>query len=177
MSGKGDHRGDYLSVLADVESRLEVFLTGNEPILEAQEIVRSVLEARYAEADATLAAARARATERWYEEVAAVLVLGTFLALPLVAQWYPTQTGTIFNWIEQTFGDRPGAEAATPTPEPCGDRPRQPRARRRAPTGRVGESIPTPPLAPSLTGWIQLAECLLTHRPQHTARTSGGVEA
>ena len=108
---------DYLSVLSDVESRLEVFLTGDEPILEAQAIVRSVLEARYAEAGATLAAARAKATERWYEEVAAVLLLGAVVAAPLLAAWYPTQTGAIFNWLEQTFGDRPGAEAATPTPE------------------------------------------------------------
>ncbi len=32
----------YISVLADVESRIEVCLTGDEPILEAQAIVRSV---------------------------------------------------------------------------------------------------------------------------------------
>ena len=36
----------HISVLADVESRLEVFLAGDEPILEGQAIVRSVLEAR-----------------------------------------------------------------------------------------------------------------------------------
>jgi hypothetical protein len=114
---------DHLSVLADVESRLEVFLSGDEPILEAQEIVRSVLEARYAEAEATLAAARAKASERWHEEVAAVLVLGTFLALPLVAQWYPAQTLAIISWIERTFGRTPGAEAAAPTPEPAAQTP------------------------------------------------------
>ena len=109
---------DHLSVLTDIESRLEVFLTGDEPILEAQAIVRSVLEARYAEADATLAAAQAKATERWHEEVAAVLGLGTFLAIPLLAQWYPAQTLAIISWIERTFGRTPGAEAAAPTPEP-----------------------------------------------------------
>jgi hypothetical protein len=115
--------GEHLRVLADVESRLDIFLTGDEPIVEAQEIVRSVLEARYAEADATLAAARAKAAERWNEEVAAVLGLGTFLALPLLAQWYPTQTLAIISWIERTFGRTHGAEAAAPTPEPSAQTP------------------------------------------------------
>jgi hypothetical protein len=114
---------DHLSVLADVESRLEVFLNGDEPILEAQEIVRSVLEARYAEAEAILAAARAKATERWHEEVAAVLVLGTSLAIPLLALWYPAQTLAIISWIERTFGRTPGAEAAAPTPEASAQTP------------------------------------------------------
>jgi hypothetical protein len=100
----------HVSMLADVKSRLEVFLTGDEPILEAQAIVRSVLEARFAEADATLAAAQANATARWHEEIAAVLVLGAVVAAPLLAAWYPTQTLAIFNWLEQTFGYTPGAE-------------------------------------------------------------------
>jgi hypothetical protein len=114
---------EHASVLADVKSRLEVFLTGDEPILEGQAIVRSVLEARYEEAEATLAAAQAKATERWHEEVAAVLMVGTFLAIPLVAQWYPAQTVAIFNWLERTFGYKPGAEATAPIPEPSAQTP------------------------------------------------------
>ena len=160
---------DHLSVLTDIESRLEVFLTGDEPILEAQAIVRSVLEARYAEADATLAAAQAKATERWHEEVAAVLGLGTFLAIPLLAQWYPAQTLAIISWIERTFGRTPGAEAAAPTPEPSVQTPPAASAEAR-PAVRVGESVPTRPLVPSLPGGVQLVESLLTRRPRHPAR-------
>lgn len=107
----------HLSVLGDIESRLEALLTGDEPILEAQAIVRSVLEARFAEAEATLAAARAKATERWYEEVAAVLVLGALAGLVVLAIKYPAQALPILNWIERTFGLTPEAEAAAPTPE------------------------------------------------------------
>ncbi len=107
----------HVSMLADVKSRLEAFLTGDEPILEAQAIVRSVLEARFAEADATVAAARAKADERWYEEVAAVLVLGALAGLVVLAIKYPAQALPILNWIERTFGLTPEAEAAAPTPE------------------------------------------------------------
>ena len=114
---------EKLSVLDDIESRLKEFLTGDEPILEAQAIVRSVLGDRFAEADAKLAAAQAKATERWHEEVAAVLMVGTFLAIPLVAQWYPAQTVAIFNWLERTFGYKPGAEATAPIPEPSAQTP------------------------------------------------------
>jgi hypothetical protein len=71
----------HISVLSDVESRLDVFLTGDEPILEAQAIVRSVLEGRFAEAEATLAATRAKADEQWHEEIADALVLGTLVGL------------------------------------------------------------------------------------------------
>ena len=106
-----------LSVLGDIEARLEAFLTGDEPILEAQAIVRSVLDARFAEAEAKLAAARAKANERWYEEVAAVLILGAVMAAPLLAVRYPTQALAIINWIERTFGLAAGAEAGAPTPE------------------------------------------------------------
>ncbi len=120
---KGIIGWERVSMLSDVKSRLEAFLTGGGPILKDQAIVRSVLEARFAEAEATLAAARAKATERWHEEVAAVLVLGTYLAIPLVAQWYPTQTLAIISWIERTFGHRYGAEAAAPTPEAPAQQP------------------------------------------------------
>lgn len=147
----------HVSMLADVKSRLDAFLTGDEPILEAHEIVRSVLEARFAEAEATLAAARAKATERWYEEVAAVLVLGAVVAAPLLAAWYPTQTVAIFNWLEQTFGYRPGAEAATPTPETAETTPPAASAETRPPSRRrrkdpVAQSSPESPWGNSVGG-------------------------
>jgi hypothetical protein len=107
----------HVSVLSDVESRLEVFLTGDEPILEGQTIVRSVLEGRFAEAEATLAVTRARADEQWREEVAAALVLGTLVGLVVLALKYPAQALPILNWIERTFGGlTPGAEAGAPNP-------------------------------------------------------------
>jgi hypothetical protein len=147
----------HLSVLGGIESRLEALLTGDEPILEAQAIVRSVLEARFAEAEATLAAARAKATERWYEEVAAVLVLGAVVAAPLLVAWYPTQTVAIFNWLEQTFGYRPGAEAATPTPETAETTPPAASAETRPPSRRrrkdpVAQSSPESPWGNSVGG-------------------------
>jgi len=127
----------HLSVLADVESRLEAFLTGDEPIMEAQEIVQSVLDARFAEAEATLAAARAKADEQWHEEVAAVLVLGAVAGLVVLSLNYPAQTLAIFNWIERTFGLAAEAEASTSksdasetTPSAASEEAR-PRSRRR----------------------------------------------
>jgi hypothetical protein len=108
---------DRLGVLVDIESRLKELLIGGESVPDAQVIIQCVIEARFVEAEAKLAAAQANATERWYEEVAAVLVLGAVVAAPLLAAWYPTQTMAIFKWLEQTFGYTPGAEAATPTPE------------------------------------------------------------
>ena len=107
----------HLSVLSDVESRLEVFLTGDEPILEAQAIVRSVLEGRVAEAQATLAARQHKADGQWREEVEAALVLGTLVGLVGLSLWYPEQTVAFFNWLERTFGVAPEAEAGAPHPE------------------------------------------------------------
>ena len=106
----------HVSVLSDVESRLEVFLTGDEPIVEAQAIVRSVLDGRFAEAEATLAARQAKADGQWREEVAAALVLGTLVGLVGLSLWYPAQTVAFFNWLERTFGVAPGAEADSPNP-------------------------------------------------------------
>jgi hypothetical protein len=103
----------HLSLLADVESRLEAFLTGDEPIMEAQAIVQSVLGTRFAEAEATLAAARAKADEQWHEEVAAVLVLGAVAGLVVLSLNYPAQTLAILNWIERMFGFAAEAEAGT----------------------------------------------------------------
>ena len=137
----------HLSVVGDIESRLEALLTGDEPILEAQTIVRSVLEARFVEAEATLAAAQAKATERWHGEVAAVLVLGAFLAAPLLALKYPAQTLAIISWFERTFGRTPGAETNSPThnasetPPPAASTEARPRSTRR-------RKDPVPPPGP-----------------------------
>ena len=102
----------HRSVVGDIKSRLAALLTGDEPILEAQAIVRAVMDARFAEAEAKQEAARANATERWYEGVAAVLILGTVLAAPLLALKYPAQTLAIIIWLERAFGLPTGAEAA-----------------------------------------------------------------
>jgi hypothetical protein len=107
----------HVSVLADVESRLEVCLTGDEPILEGQAIVRSVLDFRFLEAEATLAAARAKADAQWHEDVEAVLVLGAVVGLVAFGlHYYPAQMVAIFEWIERTFGLAPGAETSAPNP-------------------------------------------------------------
>lgn len=107
----------HVSVLADVESRLEVFLTGDEPVLEAQAIVRSVLKGRFAEAEATLAAAKTTADEQWHREVEAAFVLATVAGLVGLSFQYPEQTVVFFNWLERSFGFSPRAEAGAPNPE------------------------------------------------------------
>ena len=106
-----------LSVLVDIESQLTEFLTGNESVPDANAIIQTVIDARFAEAEAKQGVARAKADERWYEELAGVLVLGGFLAAPLLARWYPTQALVILNWIERTFGLNRAAEASAPNPE------------------------------------------------------------
>jgi len=110
----------YVSVLADVESRLALFLTGEEPILEAQAIVRSVLESRFAEAEATLAAVQAKADEHWRREMEAALVLATVAGLVGLSLQYPEQTVAFFNWLERTFDFAPGAKADAPNAETSG---------------------------------------------------------
>jgi hypothetical protein len=107
----------HVSVLADVESRLEVFLTGDEPILEAQAIVRSVVADRFAEAEAMLAAAKNTADEQWHREMEAAFVLATGAGLVGLSLQYPEQTLAFFNWLERSFGFAPGAEASAPNPE------------------------------------------------------------
>jgi hypothetical protein len=108
-------------------------------------MVQGVIAARFAEAEATLAAAQAKTTEQWYEEVAAVLVLGAVVAAPLLAAWYPTQTVAIFNWLEQTFGYTPGAEAAAPTPETAETTPPAASAEVRPPIKRRRKDPVAPP--------------------------------
>lgn len=100
-----------MSVLAELKSRLEVCLWCDEPILEAQAIVRSVLEGRFSGAEATLAAAQATADAQSLREVEAVLVLATIAGLIGLSLWYPEQTVAFFNWLERNFGFAPGAEA------------------------------------------------------------------
>jgi hypothetical protein len=106
-----------LSVLVDIESQLTEFLSGNESVPDANAIIQAVIDARFVEAEAKQEAAQAKADERWYEELAGVLVLGVFLAAPLLALWYPTQALVILNWIERTFGLTRAAEASAPNPE------------------------------------------------------------
>jgi hypothetical protein len=104
-------------VLVDIESQLNAFLTGNESVPDANAIIQTVINARFVEAEAKQDAARSKADERWYEELAGCLVLGVILAAPLLAQWYPTQASVILDWIERTFGLNRAAEASAPEPE------------------------------------------------------------
>lgn len=92
-------------------------LTGDEPILESQAIVRSVLEARFAEAEATLAAAQAKADEKWQEDLVGLFVLAALVAVPLLALRYPEQVELILSWIERTFELTRTAEAGAQNPE------------------------------------------------------------
>ena len=85
--------------------------------MEAQAIVQSVLDARITEAQAALAAAQAKANEKWREEMTALLVFGAVVSLVVLSLKYPEQTLAIFEWVERTFGYSPGAEAGTPNPE------------------------------------------------------------
>lgn len=105
------------SVLVDIESQLTEFLTGNESIPDSHAIIQTVIDARFLEAEAKQDAARAKADERWYEDLAGFLVLALFLAAPLLALRYPAQALTILNWIEWTFGLNRAAEAGAPNPE------------------------------------------------------------
>lgn len=128
---------DQVALLSDVGTSLEEFLTGSESILDAYAIIQKVLDARFVEAEAILDAARVKAAEQWREEVAATLVLGAVVGLVVLSLKYPAQTLAIFEWIEQTFGDMPGADADAPNPEaprtapPTASAEARPRSRRR----------------------------------------------
>jgi hypothetical protein len=106
---------ERLKVLVDIESQLKEFLTGSESVLDAHAIIQTVLDASFVQAAARQDAARAKANERWYEELAGVLVLGALLAAPLLALRYPAQALAILSWIQRTFGLTPGAEVDAPT--------------------------------------------------------------
>ena len=150
-------RWAHLCVLADVESRLETFLTGDEPIMEAHATVRCVLDARFAEAEATLAAERAKADEHCREEVAAMLVLGAGVGLIVLSLHYPAQTVAIFNWFERIFGYAPRAEACAPNPEASKTTPPAASTESRPPSKRrrkdpVAPNSPEPPWEHSVGG-------------------------
>lgn len=136
---------DRLGVLVDLESRLKALLTGDETILEAQAIVRAVLEAGFVEAEAKQEAAQANAAARWYEEVGAVLLLGVVVAAPLLAAQFPAQTLEIFDWLERTFGYTLGAETTTPTPEASETPPSATNTEARPPIKRRRKDPVAPP--------------------------------
>jgi hypothetical protein len=102
------------SVLVDVEALLTEFLIGNEPVPEACAIVQTVIDGRFVEADAMQEAANAKANEKWYEDIAGLLVLAIFLAASLLAPRYPAQALVILNLIEQTFGLNRTTQAGAP---------------------------------------------------------------
>lgn len=102
-----------LGVLVDIESRLHEFLTGHESVPDAHAIIQPVLDARFAEAEAKQEAARAKQEYKWLEDI---MVLGALAGLVVLAVKFPAYTSAIFDWIRQTFGGTPGAEAGAPTP-------------------------------------------------------------
>ena len=108
---------DRLSLLGDVKTRLTEFLTGDESVPEAQVIVHGVLEVRFAEAKAMLAAARAKADAKWRDELQGALVLGALASLVVWALTYPEQALPILQWIERTFGLNPAAETGPASTE------------------------------------------------------------
>lgn len=131
-------------MLVDIESQLTEFLTGNESVPDAHAMIQTVIDVRFVEAEAKQDAARTKADEQWYEELAGCLVLGVFLAAPLLALWYPTQALVILNWIERTFGLNRVAEAGAPNPEasdttppPANMEPRPASKRRRKSPGEA----------------------------------------
>jgi hypothetical protein len=150
----------HVSVLADVESRLEVFLDGNEAVLEGQAIVRSVLEGRFEEAESTLAAAQAKADEQWQEEVVAALVLATLAGLVGLSLRYPEHTVAFFSWLEWIFAFAPGAEASGPNPEasattpPAASAEMRPRSTRwrKYPVASPDSSFPCAPSGVAMEG-------------------------
>ena len=134
-----------LSVLVDIESQLTEFLTGNESVPDANAIIQTVLDTRFIEAEAKQDAARAQADERWYEELAGCLVLGVFLAAPLLAVWYPTQALVILNWIERMFDLNRAAEAGAPNPEASETTPPTANMESRSPSKRRRKYPVEPP--------------------------------
>ena len=134
---------ECLTSLGDIKSRLTEFLTGDEAIPEAQVIVQGVLDAKFAELDAMLAAARAKADEKWREKVAGLFLLGGVLVLPILAAAYPTQTAQVFAWLERIFGWPATAEPTTHvSPKPAASPPSDPSPRTRRRTVKVSTPCP-----------------------------------
>ncbi len=134
-----------LSVLVDIELQLTEFLTGNESVPDANAIIQTVIDARFVEAEAKQDAARTKADERWYEELAGCLVLGVLMAVPLLALWYPTQALMILNWIERTFALNRAAEAGAPNPEASETTPPTAKMESRPPSKRQRKYPVEPP--------------------------------
>jgi hypothetical protein len=108
---------DRLSVLGDIKSRLNEFLTGEEPVADAHTIIETVLHGRFAEADAKLAAKRVKDEQQWREELAGCLALGALAGLVVLALTYPAQALPILNWLQRLFGLAPDVDAGSPQPD------------------------------------------------------------
>jgi hypothetical protein len=138
-----------VSLLADIETQLDEFLTGREPVADARAIIQSALDARFAEADAKQEAVRMHEARKWRDEITALVLLGTFAGLVVLAFKYPTYTIQILNWIERTFGITTRADTGSPNREASeatesaasDDSPPHSRRRRK---GRVSPLSPEP---------------------------------
>lgn len=171
-----------LSVLVDVELRLNKLLTGSESVPDAHVIIQCVIETRFIEAEAKQEAAQAKANERWYEDVAGVLVLGVLVAAPLLAVRYPTQVSAISSWLERTFGLTPEAaptpEAAETTPPSASAESRSPSKRRRKdPVAPPGSESPWAHAVGPAQGHAETTAPSQTATAGPSACTGGGAEA
>lgn len=141
---------EQLSVVGDIESRLTEFLTGDESITEAQAIVRSVLDARFAEAEAKHAAVRAQADAKWRGDMLGLLLLGTLVGLLVLAFKYPAQALPILSWIERTFGLKPTSESEAKAQEPS-QTAESPDGAAWSPRRRRRQTVPVTPPGPEPT--------------------------
>lgn len=138
-----------LGVLVNIESRLHEFLTGHESVPEAHAIIQTVLNARFAEAEAKQDAAQAKKDDKWREEMTALLVLGALAGLVVLALKFPAYTLAILDWIGRTFGFTPGTEAGAPNPGASETAPSAANTESKPPSGRRRTSPPSP-LSPEL---------------------------
>jgi hypothetical protein len=148
---------DRLSLLSDVKSRLTELLTGDEPVPEAQVIVHGVLEARLAEAKATLAAAQAKADAKWREDLEGALVLSALAGLIVLALKFPEQALPILQWIERTFGLTPAPETGPASTEASGPAA-SPASASTPPPRRPRRTVKVPSPCPESPTWERPVE-------------------
>ena len=141
-----------LSLVGDIESRLDEFLTGDESVPEAQVIMQWVLEARFAEADARLAAARAKQEQKWWDDAAGLVVIGGLVVVPVLAAMYPTQTAQLCAWLERTFGWN-AAAAAGPTPHATPESAASSASASAPPPRRRWRKTAAPSFSPGFSPW------------------------
>ena len=143
---------ERLSLVGDITACLTEFLSGDESLPEAQAMVEGVLAARFAEGDARLAGARARADAKWRDDLEGALVLGALAGLVGLALTYPAQALPIFEWIERTFGLTPAAETDPASTEASESAASSASASTTPPRRRRWKEA-APPFSPGFSPW------------------------